>query len=159
MPLLSCSSLGLPGFLGSSTWSKGLWLLPISLQSSMHSRACSSSYFFVCCLGRFRRSIIDCSKMFLAVLAVWDKGKENTQKHLSRRKKKLTWCYGYYCKIWYFESLKWPSEQAYLLTELLVLYIHVHSCRTSILFCILTVYKTNWIITKQILIKKRERNF
>lgn len=97
--------------------------------------------------------------MFLAVSVAWDKGKENTQKHLSRRKKQPTWCCnGYFCKIWYCESMKWPSEQAYLLTELLVLYIHVHSCRTAVLFCILTVYKTNWIIAKQILIKTRERS-
>lgn len=52
VPLLSCSSLGLPGFLGSSMWSRDLWLLPIFLQSSMHSRGCLSSSFFVCCLER-----------------------------------------------------------------------------------------------------------
>lgn len=119
----------------------------------------SISYWIQYFYFRFKRSIIDCSKMFLAVLAAWDKGKENTQKHLSRRKKQPTWCCnGYYCKIWYCGSMKWPSEQAYLLTELLVLYIHVHLCRTSVLFCILTVYKTNWIIAKQILIKTRDRS-
>ncbi|KAM6077688.1 adhesion G protein-coupled receptor L4 isoform 3-T4 [Theristicus caerulescens] len=67
--LLSCSSLGLPGSSGSSMSYRDLWLLHIFLQSSMHSRGCSSSYFFACCLGRFRKSIIGCSKMFLAVSA------------------------------------------------------------------------------------------
>lgn len=137
--LLSCSSLGLPGSSGSSMSSRDPWLPRIFLQSSTHSRGCSSSYFFACCLGRFRKSIIGCSKMFLAVSAAWDKWKKNMHEHLSGRREQPRWCcYRYYRKIWYCESMKWPSEQAYLLTELLTGSVHTCAFMQSIYLMLYT---------------------
>lgn len=106
---------------------------------------------------RFRKSITDCSKMFLAVSAACDKWKENMHEHISGRREQPRWCcHGYYRKMWYCESMKWPSEQPCLLTQSLPgLYICVHSFRAFILCCIQTVYKPNWIIANQILTGKK----
>lgn len=123
VPLLSCFSLELPGFSGSSMWSRDPWLLPIFLQSSMHSRGCSSSYFFVYCLGRFRRSITDCSKMFLAVSAAWDKGNENTQKQKNEATYMLLlWIILQNMVLWKYEMTQWAGISLSWITGF------VHTC-------------------------------
>lgn len=108
---------------------------------------------------RFRKSIIGCSKMFLAVSAAWDKWKENMREHLSGRREQPRWCcYGYYRKIWYCESMKWPSEQACLLTELLTGFVHRCAFMQNIYIMLYTnSIQNKLIIAKQKLIKTRER--
>lgn len=111
--------------------SRDLWLQHTFLQSSMHSRGCSFSYFFVCCLGRFRKNIIGCSKMFLAVLAAWDKQNKNMHEHFSGRRKQARWCcYGYYGKnmlLWKYEMIQWAGISLNWITDWFCTYVCINA--------------------------------